>query len=219
MFHIIGYASTIVKRVSKSTFQAETYSLQAGVEEGDRLRAAVADLFGKLDPKKWEASSAATIKQIWFTDCENVVSACLRPTAAKLTDKRLSLEIAGLRQSLWRKPGQAAGEPHCEDERPQLATDLSVPVDSDGFSVNFPGDTHGDGISELLVREHPERLVLYPISVRRGEWSVGKRSTWELRVHEDAELSLEDASGRAAPELCVVEKSAVVVVRWNRRGR
>ncbi len=49
-----------MKRVCRSTVQAETYSLQAGVEEGDRLRAAIADLKGVLDIKKWDASSAST---------------------------------------------------------------------------------------------------------------------------------------------------------------
>ncbi|CAE7258466.1 unnamed protein product [Symbiodinium natans] len=46
----------------KGEDSVEPYRSQ-GVEEGDRLRAAVADLFGKLDRKKWEASSAAFMRQ------------------------------------------------------------------------------------------------------------------------------------------------------------
>jgi hypothetical protein len=130
-FHIIGYNSTIVKRVCRATVQAEAYSLQAGVEEGDRLRAVIADMKGKLDPKKWEAASAATMKQVWFTDCKSVEQALLRPTMAKIADKRLSIKIASLRQSLWRKSGTDVGDPLGEDSRPDDATDYVRWIDTD----------------------------------------------------------------------------------------
>ena len=130
-FHIIGYSSTIVKRVCRATVQAEAYSLQAGVEEGDRIRATVADIKGKLVQKKWESSSAACMKQLWITDCKSVEQALLRPTMAKISDKRLSIEIAALRQSLWRKAGDDHGDPLCEDLRPSDATDVVKWVDTD----------------------------------------------------------------------------------------
>lgn len=43
--HVISFSSTIVRRVCRSTMQAEAYSVQAGVEEGDRVRAAAALLY------------------------------------------------------------------------------------------------------------------------------------------------------------------------------
>ncbi len=68
--HVIGYASSTIKRVSRATVEAETYSLSNGVEEGDRLRAAIADLHGKLYYKSWEASAViAHMKELWFPDC------------------------------------------------------------------------------------------------------------------------------------------------------
>ena len=63
-FNVIGYSKSINKRVCRSTMQADTYPLQAGSEEGDRLRCAIADMLGKLDHKQWEATSAAAMKQI-----------------------------------------------------------------------------------------------------------------------------------------------------------
>ena len=131
MFHVIGYSSTIIKRVCRSTMQAETYALQAGSEEGDRIRCAVADMLGKLDHKQWEASSAAAIKQIWFTDCNSLMTALMRPTQAKLTDKRIMLDVASMRQSLWRKPGERIGDPHYSDEMPKGATDSVRWIDTD----------------------------------------------------------------------------------------
>ena len=94
--HLISYAS------KWSAFQAETYSLQPEIEEGDRIRAAVADVYGKLERKDWESTSAAFLRQIWFTDCRSTKETLLNPKATSHGDKRLSIEIASLRQSLWR---------------------------------------------------------------------------------------------------------------------
>ncbi len=65
-FHLIGFNSSVIRRVCRATVQAEAYTLQAGVEEADRIRAAIADLRGHLDPKHWEASSAASLRQNWY---------------------------------------------------------------------------------------------------------------------------------------------------------
>ena len=40
--HLIGYSSTIIGRVCRSTLQAETYALSDGVEESMRLRPVLA---------------------------------------------------------------------------------------------------------------------------------------------------------------------------------
>ncbi|CAE7555851.1 GIP [Symbiodinium sp. CCMP2592] len=41
-----------------------------GVEDGDVLRAAITDIFGCLDMKRCEATSAKFVKEIWMTDCK-----------------------------------------------------------------------------------------------------------------------------------------------------
>ena len=109
--HLISFASKKVRRVGRSTLQAEDYTLQTGVEQGDRLRAAVADLFGKLDRKKWEASSAAFMRQIWFTDCRPLSDTLRNPKMTKHADRRLSIEIASMHESLWRAKGEKCGVP------------------------------------------------------------------------------------------------------------
>ena len=52
--HLIGYSSTIIGRVCRSTLQAETYALSDGVEESMRLRAALADGHGVFLRTDWE---------------------------------------------------------------------------------------------------------------------------------------------------------------------
>ena len=130
-FHLIGFGSNLVKRVCRSTFQAETYTLQQGVEESDRLRAMLADVFGLLDPKNWEATASAAFRQIWFTDCGSLQETLVNPKFTKHADKRISLEIASMRQSLWRKPGQKTGDPFLDDDMPTAPTDLVRWVDTD----------------------------------------------------------------------------------------
>ena len=131
--HPIAWASNIVRRVCRSTIQAEAYTLQAGVEDGDVLRAAVADLFGALDLKRWEASAAKFMRQIWFTDCKSLEETLKNPKCSKHSDKRLSIEIASLRQDLWRKKGEEAGDPYEEDYRPsdEFLTDTVRWIDTD----------------------------------------------------------------------------------------
>ena len=100
--HPILWASNLVRRVCRSTIQAEAYTLQAGVEDGDVLKAAVTDIFGCLDVKSWEATSAKFVKQIWMTDCKSLELTLSNPKCNEHSDKRLSIEIASLRQE-WRE--------------------------------------------------------------------------------------------------------------------
>ena len=42
-YHMMNWSSTIIRRVSRSTMQAETYSMSNMVEEADKFRAKLAD--------------------------------------------------------------------------------------------------------------------------------------------------------------------------------
>ena len=48
--HVVGYSRNTIKRVCRATVQAEAYGMTNGVEEGDRIRAAIADLHDRLEP-------------------------------------------------------------------------------------------------------------------------------------------------------------------------
>ena len=53
IIHPICWSSTVIRRVCRSTL-AETFSMIRGTEAGGRLRAAIADMKGKLDMHDWE---------------------------------------------------------------------------------------------------------------------------------------------------------------------
>ena len=71
------------------------------------------------------------MKQVWLTDCMSVYQSLTRPTLAKMSDKRLSIEIASLRQSLWRRPGEKQGDDRTLDDIPTDTTDTVRWIDTD----------------------------------------------------------------------------------------
>ena len=156
--HIISFGSTKCKRVCRATFQAETYALSNAVEWGDFLRAAIADLFGKLNITRWYESSCAALRQVWFTDCNSNKEAMLNPNGQKYSDKRMNIEIAALRQILWRAPGSASGLPHVEDERPNDATDVVRWIDTDVMLA--------DPLTKVM---EPDKLVA---AMQTGYWDI-----------------------------------------------
>ena len=81
--------------------------------------------------RDWEADAAAAMKHVWVSDCDSVISALNRPILGKIQDKRLGIEFAAMRQSLWRTPGKIKGDPRMDDEKPADVTDVALWVDTD----------------------------------------------------------------------------------------
>ena len=100
--HLVSFASTIQKRVVPSTTKAESYQLTEVVEAADLIRAAIADAHGQLDHRNWESSAASWCKSQWLTDCKSCADSLHKPVARGI-DKRLGIELASLRQFLWRR--------------------------------------------------------------------------------------------------------------------
>ena len=88
-------------------------------------------MHGQLDPKSWETQSAAFIKHVWFTDCRSVYDTLQKPVA-KTVDKRLGIELAALRQFLWRKVDCHLPPRRCLEEKPVVEerTDILKWIDT-----------------------------------------------------------------------------------------
>jgi hypothetical protein len=105
-FHPLAYGSNLIRRQCRSTLHAETQSLQQGVEESWKIRAALAELRGiKLKPD-WQSASAEAHKNVWMSDCKSLSDHLKSPTLGKVTDKRLAIDLAALRQDLWDSQGE-----------------------------------------------------------------------------------------------------------------
>ena len=61
---LISFSSNAIKRVVRSTIQAEAYNLQLTIEEADLIRAAVTDARGQLDRRDWEVSAATHMQSV-----------------------------------------------------------------------------------------------------------------------------------------------------------
>jgi hypothetical protein len=92
--HMIGFGSTLIKRVCRATLQAETYALQDGVENGFRLRALLAEIHDRLGDHE------AFCPHLWLSDCASLVQHLTANNGAKVADKRLGIEMESLRQPL-----------------------------------------------------------------------------------------------------------------------
>ena len=63
----LSFGSTTIRRVCRSTLQAETYSLQHGLEAGDKLRGVVAELNGQIRGRqKREEDQGCAYTTSWF---------------------------------------------------------------------------------------------------------------------------------------------------------
>ena len=127
--HLVSFSPNIVRRVCRSTIQAESYQLQLSVEHAGLIRASIVDAMGLLNRREWEDSAASVIPSVWFTDCRSAHQALQRPVQ-KGVDKRLGIELAALRQSLWRYPGRTALEARLQDGPPAEPTDRCRWIDT-----------------------------------------------------------------------------------------
>ena len=90
--YVIGWKSSMIKRVCRSTMAAETMALTSGVGDDAKMCTVIDELRGP---------SAKPMKRLWLTDCASLHSYLSNPVTAGCEDKRLEIDLQDLRQSLW----------------------------------------------------------------------------------------------------------------------
>ena len=101
-------------------------------------------------------------------------------------------------------------------QRPDLTCELAVPVEGSSFRARFFGDLTGDGTSELLLRDEPGRLRVLLVRRVRDSFQLFDRPLWELRIPEEAELTIRRATAAGPPELLVADEGEVLHVGFRR---
>lgn len=158
----IEWHSTTIKRVCKSTLQAETMSLLSGSEEADHLRMVMHGLFHEHDYKerqKWVIASMDEIEVDFYTDCRSLEEHVCQPGLHTVTDKRLAIDLSGIRQQVWRQQGEEFGDPLLTDWLPSGGTTRLLWTSTDRMVVDCmtkamkPGSlcTVMDGAETCLV--------------------------------------------------------------------
>ena len=69
-----------------------------------RLRAALADAHGVFLRTDWEYHTARFMRNVWMIDCNSLNYHLRNPTFTMCSDKRLSIDLAALRQMVWLTP-------------------------------------------------------------------------------------------------------------------
>ena len=118
--HLISFSSSTMNRVCRATLQCEAYSLQHAAEHGDRIRAAVLEVQSKLPMSPhWEEVTRRSMLHVQYTDCKSLFDHLTAQVPRQCEDKCLSIEMAGLRQSLWddEVPSHIAYSPHGDQLR------------------------------------------------------------------------------------------------------
>jgi len=96
--HVVGFASSTLKRVCRATLQAESHALQSAVEHGDRLRCVLCEMTGKLvSMTDWHEQCQMKMKHIWVSDCMSLVEHLNAEVPKKVQDKGLGIELAALK--------------------------------------------------------------------------------------------------------------------------
>ena len=101
--HFLGWKSGLIKRLCRSTYRAETQGCCYAMESGVALRALYAEVMGKLKAHdtNWESNCAQEKRHLWMTDCQSLHDYLVNPAAAGCEDKRLEIDLQGLREYLW----------------------------------------------------------------------------------------------------------------------
>ena len=125
--HLLQWNSTVIKRVCRSTMQAETMSLQLGSEDAEHVRQLLYVVKNKATAIRNTDNFVAAMDDImvgWFTDCRSLSDHLSTPGASEVADKRLAIDLTSLRQELWRERGQLVGNATYSDELPPERTTL-----------------------------------------------------------------------------------------------
>ena len=102
----ISFASTTIKHVCRVTLQAEAYSLQSGVEAGDRIRGLLGELYGCATPgMSWHEQSRRKVPHLLLTDCRSLHDHLNADVPVTVSDKRLHIELSAMKQSLFEDTG------------------------------------------------------------------------------------------------------------------
>ncbi len=119
---LVEWHSTVIKRVCRSTLQAETLSLLLGSEEADHLRNVYHGLSydqKKMRQEEWIVQAMDEKEVVWYTDCKSLADHIKQMGLQVVSDKRLAIDLSGLRQMAWRKQGEQYGDTLLTDKVPE----------------------------------------------------------------------------------------------------
>ena len=99
--HMLEWHSNTIRRVCRSTLQAETLSLLAGTEEAEHLRQLLFVVKNLAEsgekPCDYMVRAMDHTKVLWYTDCRSLSDYLTNPARSGVSDKRLAIDLTSLR--------------------------------------------------------------------------------------------------------------------------
>ena len=119
--HILEWKSSVIRRVCRSTLQAESLSMLAGYEDGEHLRMILDGLHHGHDQgdPNWRMRAQDGTDLIKLTDCRSLSDHLTQQGLGEVNDKRLAIDLCGMRQMIWRRRHEEVGDPLFSDQPPQ----------------------------------------------------------------------------------------------------
>ena len=161
--HVLEWCSHALRRVCRSTLQAETLSSMDGSEAGNYVRGLMHSM---VHPKasnekrltEWKIDAMDSRHLHWVSDCRSFIAYMGNPSQNTVTDKRLAIDLTALRQESWRKHGAELGEPGIQNAVPEDGTDHLWWVSTQ--------DMLSDGLTKQMVWHSIRDLC------ERGTWKL-----------------------------------------------
>ena len=209
--HLVSFSSTVQKRVVSSTMKAESYQLAEVVEAADLIRGALADAHGQLDHNNWETSAASWCVSLWSTDCRSCADTLQKPVTRGI-DKRLGIELASLRQYLWRVRGEQAPDRRLLEELPALSdrTDICRWIDTQVMAADCLTKLMKDDFLQAIIESNKwnsaQTTTMKAVKLRKAAGSQPRKV--ERHAEEDDTSSALHAK-LAAPPTKYWERSGV----------
>lgn len=126
--HILNGASHTIKRVCRSTLQAEVLSSMDGSVRARTTSDTCSTRLRTLEIKQGDWETGELIHAMdsrvvhWITDYRSYVEYLSGTGTGVVSDKRLAIDLTALRQELWRPRGSAYGEPSVQETIPDDTT-------------------------------------------------------------------------------------------------
>lgn len=170
-FHVLQWSSHTLKRVCRSTLQAEVLSAQDGVESAHYVRSLIYSfevprVLAGAEGFAWKLGALDSRTIHWITDCRSFVSYMSTNGQGTVSDKRLAIDLTSLRQDLWRVRGEMHGEPSTQDGIPLECTDQLHWINTK------------DMISDAMTKAMVWDAIL--VTVQTGQWQLTEGS---VRAH------------------------------------
>lgn len=122
--HLVEWKSQVIRRVCRSTLQAESLSMLAGYEDAEHLRMVLHGLRVPHDPRNtsWQTGAKDMTNLHFVTDCRSLRDHLMQGSGGEVQDKRLAIDLCGLRQIVWRQREEDLGAPMLSEEVPTDGT-------------------------------------------------------------------------------------------------